>query len=201
MEWLHSWCSACWEAQHKAQAAPFCVPGESLQLWLTLSASTQENKATRTGSLPFRNGQTGYSPRDDYTDPWSTNLASYLLDGLPVSGIAEDKRDCWESKLLGFFPPLFLWKDVVWDLALAWSCFSCINFQSFLHPRNNKGWVAHCATVDKEDCVELLKSDCGVSAEDSQPGFGALHRYLCVARNSPGTGLWLEQNLLVEGGQ
>lgn len=197
MEWSHSWCSACWEAQPQV---PGCsLPGESLRLWLTLSGSTQESEATRRGSLHFRKGQTGYNHRAGYADPWSTNLASYLLDALPASGIAEDKRDCWESKLPGFFS--FLWKDVVWDLALAWSCFSCINFQSFLHPRNNRGWVAGCAVVGKEGCAELLKADCGVSAEDSGPGFGSLYCFLCVARNSRGRGLWLEQNLLVEGGQ
>lgn len=85
-----------------------------------LSGSTQESEATRTGSLHFRKGQTGYNHRAGYADPWSTNLASYLLDALPASGIAEDKRDCWESKLPGFFAfcermwcGTWLWPDLV----------------------------------------------------------------------------------------
>lgn len=94
--------------------SPYQVRAYNCDLHSVVPPRIEESKTTR-------NGQTGYNPRSDYTDPWSTNLASYLLDALPASGIAEDKRDCWESRQLGFFSPFcermwcgtWFWPDLV----------------------------------------------------------------------------------------
>lgn len=142
MEWFHSWCSPCWEAQHKVPGCSFPCTRWEPAMWLTLSASTQENKATRRGSFPFRNGQTGCNPRDDYTDPWSTSLASYLLDGLPVSGIAEDKWDCWENKLLGFFFSFFFVKGCGVGFGFGLILFLLYQFPNFSIPETTRGgWL------------------------------------------------------------
>lgn len=123
-----------------------------------LSGSTHENKTTRRGSLHLRNGQNAYNHRPHYPDPWSTNLANYLLDDLPASGIAEDKQDCWESKLPFFFSfcermwcGTWLWPDLVSLVSIS---------KAFFIQKTTGGWVAHCAIVGNKDCVELLKANC-----------------------------------------
>lgn len=107
-----------------------------------LSGSTHENKRTRTSSLRLRNGQNAYNHGPDYTDPWSTNLANYLLEDLPASGIAEDKR---ESETAGKASLFFFFCERMWCGTWLWpDLTSLVSISSFLRPRNNSqgdGWL------------------------------------------------------------
>lgn len=53
--------------------------------------------------IRYQDSQNTHNHRASYTDPCSTNLASYCLDDLPASEIADNKQDCWESKLVFYF--------------------------------------------------------------------------------------------------
>lgn len=87
----------------------------------------------------YQDTQNTHNHRAGYTDPRSANLANYCLDDLPASEIADNKQDCWESKLVFYFM-----KGCGVELGFALSLFLLYQFPKLSSSKKQQqdGWLS-----------------------------------------------------------